>query len=154
MTKVLFLGLVASLMNALLGDAIAAAGAPMRASFQTVLRGYQSGVREPLETVARNQINWETLWRKHVAKEANPPTPPLVDFNKEIVVAVFLGERPTGGHDIEITKVEQTDGKLVVSVVERKPPPGSLTTQAFTQPFHIIKVAAQGSQAVSFRRLP
>jgi hypothetical protein len=77
-----------------------------------------------------------------------------MDFSNEIVVAVFLGEKPTGGHAIEITRMERSDDRLLVSFIERRPQPGGVVTQAFTQPFHIVKVAAQGSGTVSFRRLP
>jgi hypothetical protein len=132
----------------------AAATPPKQVSFDTVLKGNRSGVREHLEAVARNQADWKALWQKHVSTEPNSPALPAIDFSRETVIAVFLGEKPTGGHDIEITGVEQRDGSLVVSFVERSPQPGSVVTQAFTQPFHIVKVAAQGSGTVSFRRLP
>lgn len=122
-----------------------------RISFQTIFKGYQSAVREPMQIIARNKAEWKALWDKHGAAESKPPA---VDFRREIVIAVFLGEKPTGGHEIAITDVEQIDGKLVVSYVGKGPPPGGLVTQAFTQPFHIVRVAAQGSETVSFRRLP
>jgi hypothetical protein len=123
-------------------------------SFHTVLKGNRSGVRESVQTVARNQAEWSALWKRHASIEPNPPPLPAMDFSKEIVAAVFLGEKPTGGHDIEITSVEQRDGSLLVSFVERSPQPGGVVTQAFTQPFHIVKVAAQSTARVNFRRLP
>jgi hypothetical protein len=123
-------------------------------SFHTVLKGHRSGVLESVQIVARNQRDWSALWKRHAAIESNPPPLPTMDFGKEIVAAVFLGEKPTGGHDIEITSVERSANNLVVSFVERGPQPGGVVTQAFTQPFHIVKVAAQGSGTVSFRRLP
>src|SRR5262245_50495020 len=33
--------------------------------FQSVNKGYRSGVREPLQSVVRNQAEWLELWRKH-----------------------------------------------------------------------------------------
>ena len=134
--------------------ATAAATPPKQVSFDTVSKGNRSAVREPLEAVARNQADWKALWQKHVPTEPNSAALPAIDFSREIVIAVFLGEKPTGGHDIEITRMERSDDRLLVSFIERRPPPGSLVTQAFTQPFHIVKVAAQGSGTVSFRRLP
>lgn len=122
-------------------------------SVQTVLKGYQSGVRESVQIVARSQSEWSALWKRHTLTEPTPPTLPTIDFNKEIVVAVFLGEKPTGGHDIEITNVEQRDGGLVVSYAERSPQPGGMVTQAFIQPFHIVRIVAQSTGTVSFRRL-
>jgi hypothetical protein len=123
-------------------------------SFQTIAKGHRSGVLEPLQTVVRNQGDWAALWKKHTSIESNPPLLPDSDFAKHMVVAVFAGEKPTGGHDIEITSVERVDERLLVSFAERSPSPGTIVTQAFTQPFHIAKVASQGSATVSFRRLP
>lgn len=123
-------------------------------SLQNVAKGHRSGVPGPLQTVARNQADWAALWKKHTSIESNPPRFEKIDFGKEIVVAVFAGEKPTGGHGIEITSVERIDERLLVSFVERNPPPGSVVTQAFTQPFHIVRVATQSSGIVSFRRLP
>ena len=122
-------------------------------SFHTVLKGHRSGMRESVQIVARNQSDWSALWKRHAAIESNPLPLPAIDFSKEIVVAVFLGEKPTGGHDIEITSVEQRDGSLMVSFVERSPQPGGVATQALTQPFHIVRVATQTPGTVTFRRL-
>jgi hypothetical protein len=121
---------------------------------QTVLKGYQSGVRESVQIVARSQSEWSALWKRHTLTEPTPPPLPNIDFSKEIVVAVFLGEKPTGGHDVEITRTEQNNDALLVSFVEKQPKPGGLATQAFTQPFHIVRIATQSSVTVSFRRLP
>ena len=123
-------------------------------SFQTVLKGYQSGVRESVQIVARSQSEWNSLWKRHALAEPTPPPLPAIDFTKEIIVAVFLGEKPTGGHDVEITSIEQKNDALLVSFVEKSPPPGEVLTQALTQPFHIVRVAAQSAARVNFRRLP
>jgi hypothetical protein len=123
-------------------------------SFHTVLKGHRSGVSESVQIVARSQSEWSALWKRHAAIESNPPPLPAIDFSKEIVVAVFLGEKPTGGHDIEIMSMEQNNDVLLVSFVEKSPPPGGLATQALTQPFHIVRVAARSAARVNFRRLP
>jgi hypothetical protein len=122
-------------------------------AFHTVAKGYQSGVREPLEAIVRNQNDWSELWGKHTSAEASPPLLPVIDFDKELVVAVFLGHKPTGGHEVEIVSAEKANEGLLVFFVERQPKPGSVVTQAFTQPFHIVRISAQGSGTVTFRRL-
>lgn len=123
-------------------------------SFHTVLKGHRSGVPEPLQMVVRNQSEWSTLWQRHVSIEPSPPPLPAIDFSKEIVVAVFLGEKSTGGHDVEIVRIDQNNDVLLVAFVEKSPQPGGVVTQAFTQPFHIVRVAAQRAARVNFRRLP
>lgn len=121
-------------------------------SFQTVVKGSRSGVREPLQIVIRSQAEWDALWKRHVSIETNPPPPPAIDFNKQIVIGVFLGEKPTGGYDVEIIRAEQTDGALVIHYREKNPPPGGIVIQALTQPFHIIRVARDDNLTPAFRR--
>ncbi|MBM2806138.1 MAG: hypothetical protein HW419_4031 [Deltaproteobacteria bacterium] len=120
-------------------------------TFQSVGKGYRSGVREPLQIVVRSQAEWTALWRRH-SNELNS-TPPTVLFDKEIVVGIFLGEKPTGGYDTAIVRAERHNDELVIDYQELKPAPGGMVTQALTQPFHMVRVAAMGAKTVSFRRL-
>ena len=121
--------------------------------FQTVARGSRSGIRESLQAVARSQTEWETLWQKHVSSQSSPPSLPAVDFSNEIVVAIFLGEKPTGGHGVEIIGVDSSDGAVTVSFAEKGPRPGDMQIQAFTQPFHIVRIVNHRSEEVRFRRV-
>ncbi len=121
-------------------------------SFQTVVKGSRSGVREPLQIVIRSQAEWDALWKRHVSIETNPPPPPAIDFNKQIVIGVFLGEKPTGGYDVEIIRAEQSDGELVLHYREKSPLPGTIAIQSLTQPFHIIQVVRDDSLRPTFRR--
>ena len=83
------------------------------------------------------------------------PAPlPAVDFDKEMVAAVFLGEKPTGGYGVEISSAEVADRSLTVFVRETSPKPGAMVTQAINQPFHIVRIEAAGVETVSFRRAP
>jgi PrcB C-terminal len=120
--------------------------------FQTVAKGSRSGMRETSQIVIRSQAEWDALWKRHVSIETNPPPPPVIDFNKQIVIGVFLGEKPTGGYDVEIIRAEQTDGALVIHYREKNPAPGGIVIQALTQPFHIIRVARDDNFTPAFRR--
>jgi len=64
---------------------------------------------------------------------------PEVDFTRNSVVAVFAGKKPTAGHDIEVTKVE--DG-IVRKVFLKLTSPGvsCLLAQSLTQPYQIIEI--------------
>ncbi len=138
-------------------DTFAAAGSslsPNQITLQTIEKGFHSGIRESLQTVARNQTEWQALWQNHAAIQSNQPSPPAIDFSHQMVVAVFMGDKPTGGYEISIISAEQTNGALIVSYSEKEPRPSAITTQAFTQPFHIVRVAIPYAEKVVFRRLP
>jgi len=66
--------------------------------------------------------------------------PPPVDFSRDMVVALFMGERGTGGYEIEITRVERVESGLVVQYRRTSPDPGAMLSQALSQPFHLVKL--------------
>ena len=68
------------------------------------------------------------------------PNAPEVDFSEEMVIAIFSGEKPTGGYSIEITKVELDEDEVTIFFEEVSPEPGQPVTEALTQPFHIVKI--------------
>jgi len=120
--------------------------------FHTIGKGSRSGVRERLQAVARSQGEWQKLWQRHTSAETNPSPPPAIDFNKEFVGAIFLGEKRTGGFAVEIVKAERNGGELVINYKEMNPALGAMITQALTQPFHIVRIDGAVDSKVTFRR--
>jgi hypothetical protein len=134
---------------------LAAAGASMIAqnhssplALRTVDKGPQSNVDDALQASARTASEWTALWKKH---NFDKPAP-AVDFSKEMVVAVFMGSRPSAGFSIEIASAVERDGKLVVSYRETKPAAGTMTAQVLTAPYHIAAVAKTAAP-VTFEKL-
>jgi protease stability complex PrcB-like protein len=125
-----------------------------RVSFKTIAKGVRSGVREPSQIAVRSQSEWQKLWRQHTSTSTVPAPLPVVDFDKEMVAAVFLGEKPSGGYGVEISSAEVADSSLTVFVKETSPKPGAIVTQAINQPFHIVRIETAGVETVSFRRAP
>jgi len=95
-------------------------------------------VTAPGREVVRDAAAWSRLWAR-MARDGSAP--PAVDFERQIVLVAFMGERRTGGHAILIRAAELEDGALVVTVRETVPPPGAITTQMLTAPFHAVAVA-------------
>src|SRR5690554_2558652 len=63
---------------------------------------------------------------------------PDVDFASNRVVALFMGEKNTGGYAIGIDEVKQEGNKVIVKV--KKTYPEGNVTMAFTQPYLIAKI--------------
>ena len=108
--------------------------------FSTLGKGINSGIRESAQVVVRSQNDWAALWSRHMRTQIAPPPPPAVDFSRDMVVALFLGERPTGGYAIEVTQIERNDAGLAIRYRTTRPDPAAMPTQALTQPFHLIKL--------------
>jgi len=108
-------------------------------SFRTIARGYQSAIAGEGVTVVRDADAWRALWNRHTASELPRPDAPAIDFAKEMVVCVTLGQRPTFGYAIEIVRVSDgADAKLVVETRDTRPAKDAILNQVITQPYHMI----------------
>jgi RNA polymerase sigma-70 factor (ECF subfamily) len=98
-------------------------------------RGPLSKEDEGRRVVVRDKKGLEELWTK-ISKEPAPQ----IDFEKDMVLAVFLGKRLTAGHDVQITRVEATADGWTVYVREKEPSPNTFVPQEVTRPFHVVVV--------------
>jgi hypothetical protein len=121
-------------------------------SIATVEKGDRSGIRGPVQTVIRNQDDWKAFWKRHSSTDANPTLAPIVDFDREMIVGIFLGEKGTGGYEVEIVRAERRDSSLYFYYREESPHPGAIVTQALTQPFHLVRVGKYDNTQIIFRR--
>src|SRR5688500_14003106 len=102
----------------------------------TVAQGSRSAIEESREAIARTPAEWQSLWKAHGGAESVP----AVDFAKELVAAIFLGTRPTGGYRVEITAARREGQSLVLDYLERRPGADAIVSQALTSPFHIVRL--------------
>lgn len=128
--------------------ASAAMGQVSPAELMTVAQGAMSNIEEPRQVVVRTAAEWQALWKAHDAQSAAPS----VDFTQSIVVAVFLGTRPTAGFAVEITAMRMEGNRAVVEYRERRPPRDALLAQILTSPFHVVRLA-RPSGSIEFRRI-
>jgi hypothetical protein len=125
-----------------------AMGQTSPAELVTVAQGPMSNIEEPRQAVVRTTAEWQALWKAHDGQRAAP----AVDFTQSMVVAVFLGTRPTAGFAVEITAVRAEGSRAVVEYRERRPPPDAIAAQMLTAPFHIVRLA-RTSASTEFRRI-
>jgi hypothetical protein len=105
------------------------------------IAGQSAGVKEKLCVVVRSQQEWGVLWIKHTGGKTEGR--PAVDFTKEMVVAVFLGERNQGGYKVEVKLMaDPLEPKTRVVVFYREVPPAgnSFNMQMLSQPFVMVKI--------------
>src|SRR4030043_2318510 len=65
-------------------------------------KGAQGGPSEFSVVVARSKAEWRTLWGI-IGQE--PPA--SFDPSSEVAIAIFLGQRPTAGYDVENISLQQ-----------------------------------------------
>lgn len=80
---------------------------------------------------------------------------PRIDFSTEDMLIACMGEKPSSGYGIKITRVELmtggfTGGHAFVDVTETTPTPGGIGLTVMTQPVHVVRVP-KGAIAYHFR---
>ena len=128
--------------------ALIAFSLPARAQ-EMRLAGQRSEIKDARMVVARTPAEFDALWKQHNPTQAEP----AVNFDKQIVVAVFLGERSTGGTKVELTLMNDPldSSKLVVFYKEVPPAKSGFATQVVCAPFE-IRAVAKSYAAVTFER--
>ena len=105
----------------------------------------RTGIAEARRLVIRNANTWDQFW-----SELGTGERPVVDFTRDLVIAVAAGQRPTGGYEIAVDKVTRADGELSIEVIERTPSPNCVTTASLTQPVDVVVVPAADARSWSF----
>ena len=86
-------------------------------SLVTVVGGAVSGERQPRQVVARSEAEWQALWSALPVRRVAP----RVTFDDTMIVALFLGARPTAGYAVDIAGARTEGDTLVIEYVERAP---------------------------------
>jgi hypothetical protein len=109
-------------------------------------RGVQCGVTDSRNAVFRHADKWQSFWEKAMAPYSSRlANVPPVDFNKDMVVGVFLGERGRPSFEIEIRSIRaeerpESSKVLVVRYREIRKMEGVFIPPFAIQPFHLKRV--------------
>ncbi len=123
--------------------AIAALLLSVAASAQVIgpwnrLEGQHSLISERRAFAVSDEAAWEKVWKEH---DASAPVP-AVDFSKENVVAIFLGQTPSAGVKIEIVVQDDVidSNRLNVFYKEVRSASKPFSAGMICQPFAMMKV--------------
>ena len=115
-------------------------GSQLSASeIQIIDQDAQSNVDRPFVAVIRESSVYDEL-RKTIK---TLPSRDSESFKKSAVIAAFLGERPTAGYSVDLTRLR--NGHLALS--ETTPPKGTMLAQIVTSPFRIYLVSLSDPEA-------
>ena len=106
-------------------------------SFTSVAKGDMSEQQTMKQVTVRTAAEWSALWKDH----APTVKMPNVDFDKNMVVGIFLGSKASAGHDVEIVGVRTQEKDLIVEYVQKQPGRGTMAAQILTEPYHLVAVA-------------
>lgn len=116
--------------------------------------GAMSGITAAGLHVVRDQAELDELWRTHMRLHLPAPAVPQIDFADSMIVAAFVGQKPTGGYSVrieEVIRVAATAGQpsqIVVRTSEVIPAEDAVVTQMLTSPFHMVRVEKADGEGV------
>ena len=98
-----------------------------------------------------NEAQLIEAWNRAYGTRLNVPPLPDVDFRRETLLAVFQATKSTGGYGLEVEGVSLEGRDIYVDVLETKPAAGTITTQALTTPWLMLRVLRGDVNAAWFR---
>jgi len=107
-------------------------GTGIRLEFQTLKKGNYSGHTSSGYYLINNLDEWTEVFEKSPQPEIN--------FSKTTIIAVFMGQRSTGGFGIEVKEIIDTGFLVVVKVEKTGPGKGCMVPMVLTSPFHVVEV--------------
>lgn len=112
---------------------------PQKVTFETLLEGSHGGYRDGEFIIINNNKDLKRIYTQ-INKIRKPGFPiPKIDFNKELVIALFLGEKPSGGYSIYVSSIEETKNEFHVFIKESTPE--GMVATVMTQPFYFCKIS-------------
>jgi len=117
-------------------------------------KGVQCAVREPRFAVFRHADKWSSFWENAMTPfSSRLAKVPPVNFDKDMVVGVFMGQMSTPHYEIEIRSIREesrpdTGKVLVVRYRDIKKMMGVFVPAFAVQPFHLKKVPAYSGEVV------
>jgi hypothetical protein len=101
---------------------------------------FYSGLVDPQRLIVRDAAGWQQVWSAIWRNQSPPPPLPNIDFAREMVAVVALGQRATGGFAILVDRAATSADGVTVLVRSIAPRPNCVVTQALTQPVDIARL--------------
>jgi hypothetical protein len=103
-------------------------------------------IEDTRRLIIQDAVTWTRFWNELGADGAQP----VIDFRRELLVAVTQGRQPHGGIEVAVERVVRSGGALTIGVVERSPGPDCMTTEVITHPTQVVAVPAEPVKSWSF----
>lgn len=118
---------------------------------ETVLKEYATGVTAPVSGLITSRAEWQRLWSAIHGTRQPQPALPAVDFDREALVYVGLGNTANGAAPL-IERVDGYERGAVARVAIEVPSRTCLILTAIFQPIHVVRIAKPGARALRVDR--
>ncbi len=115
-------------------------GSPGTVQWRTYMQGERTLIKGFETHVVFNEGAWQKLWQRMTGRDPSTAARDI-DWNKDVLVVICLGQRNTGGYRVAVQGMTQKDAStILVKFYETAPAPGTVVPEALTQPYVIAKV--------------
>jgi len=97
-------------------------------NFIELKKGSYNTITEKQERIVKSSAEWADLWTEMFPTEMIASA---INFDERMVIAVFMGEKNTGGYSIMIDNIVEKD---------TYPGIGCAVIQVLTQPYYIVEL--------------
>ncbi len=144
----LILSLLASGCSIETKEATETVAADNQVMFRILSQGQSSGLAQQKFLTLRSLTEFAELWTIH--SQTSPAAMPKINFKRQMVIAVFMGEQHTGGYAIRVENIIESGETLQVEVALSKPRPGTRRVMMITQP-NMIVVLPRSDKKIIYR---
>ena len=109
-------------------------------AFELLAQDFYGGMIESKFMVIKNEKTLDTIY--NLINEGKTPVlkMPVINFEQETVLALFLGEKNSGGYSIDVVQIKNVNDKFNIVYKITSPKAGEMVTSVMTQPYCIIKI--------------
>jgi hypothetical protein len=108
--------------------------------FEVVFKSQIGGKKEKSNLIIKNYEEFNALITDLNVEEESFGKLLAIDLEKHDLVACFLGEKTTGGYDIDVADVIFTETTAQIILKDFGPEKNQLVTDAFTSPYLFVLV--------------
>lgn len=117
-------------------------------TFETLAEDFYGGMTDSKFIVIKEETTLNEIY-KLINKSKSPGIKiPIINFEKETVLVLFLGEKSSGGHSISVEQILDENEKVTVKYKVTLPKLGEMVTTVMTQPYCIIKIPITSKEII------
>jgi hypothetical protein len=114
----------------------------------TLNQGQFSQVHVASQEAIVDEVRWREVWKMVNAHQLTPYPLPEIDFTLNSVLAVFMGNMPTGGYSVFVRMAYVVENQVMVHTDYIRPAHHCLVPQVLTAPFHLVKIPVPNAQVL------
>ena len=116
-------------------------------------QGSYADIEDETKEVLQSDEAYAAFWQRMHANRTPTPDRPSVDFDQEVVVAIVLGRRPTGGYGVHIDSVQALPNSDLVQVTFTEGAPGENCTVPMVETSPYVLATVETDRDFVFKKL-